>query len=90
MIVTFQDLEGRQYDLTGVEKGQLVDRLKQKVYGITGVKGSEQTLLYLGQELVDGTLLSEYNVVDGNINISVAISDFQKHSNIRRIQSLSR
>jgi len=65
MKVLVQDLEGRQYDITGVETGQQVNKLKQKISQFTGVQPSEQTLMYLGQELVDDTLLSEYSIVEG-------------------------
>lgn len=67
MKVTIQDLEGRQYEIAGVETGQMVNKLKQKIQGFTGVNVADQTLMYLGQEMVDDTLLSEYNIVDGEL-----------------------
>jgi len=69
MKVVIQDLEGRQYEITGVETGQQVNKLKQKIHGFAGVSPADQTLMYLGQELIDDTILSEYNIVEGIVYI---------------------
>lgn len=65
MKVIIQDLQGRHRQILGVEIRHTVNGLKQKIYAFSGVSVEDQTLMYLGQQMVDDSLLSEYNILDG-------------------------
>lgn len=64
--VFVKNLEDQKFGVT-VDPYDTVDKFKVKIQQKTGLKPEEQKILFGGKWLVDGKVLTDYNIQDGSV-----------------------